>query len=372
MMRNNRKLLWPFSGYNELNAWQTFIANGFETQVHGSVYDGKKLASTFPLGGIGTGYLGIGLAGNMTEVSIYNEYAPLLAWNREWFTLQDENVKVPLSRMDRHMWGHFPVYDLNALSGTISAELGIRAFSPFVPGDSRSSCMPAVGFEIRILNTSQTKKEFTVYLNFPPAVRVCCTCDLSVSVPSDIDPDKSKAILTLSIGAGEVFSFRAVFAWYAPNWRDSSRHLHRNFYSTIYKSAQKISESLLENFDTLLRRSMNWQSLIYSTDYPIWLKDALVQCMYSMAKNTVWLAKTRKDEWWDAETGWFCHSESHRGCPFTETIAVRHQGHFPILFFFPELEETALRAFRHYQNEDGEIATCFGTIIPWTMMVMVL
>jgi hypothetical protein len=109
MMQNSRKLSWPFSGYNELNAWQSFIADGFETQVQGAVYDDKKLASTFPLGGIGTGYLGIGVAGNMTEVSIYNEYEPPLAWNREWFILQDGNVKAPLSRMDRHVWGHFPV-----------------------------------------------------------------------------------------------------------------------------------------------------------------------------------------------------------------------------------------------------------------------
>jgi uncharacterized protein (DUF608 family) len=74
----------------------------------------------------------------------------------------------------------------------------------------------------------------------------------------------------------------------------------------------------------------------------------------------VWIAKTRKDEWWSGEWGWFTHNESHRGCPITETMVCRMHGHFPFLFFFPELEDTALRAFRHFQNEDGEIAFSFG------------
>ena len=35
-------------------------------------------------------------------------------------------------------------------------------------------------------------------------------------------------------------------------------------------------------------------------------------------------------------------------------------GHFPLLFFFPELEATTLAAFRHFQISDGEIPFCFG------------
>jgi non-lysosomal glucosylceramidase len=84
-----------------------------------------------------------------------------------------------------------------------------------------------------------------------------------------------------------------------------------------------------------------------------------VQGLYSLPKNSVWIAKTRHDEWW-GENGWFTHSESHTGCPIVETMVCRMHGHFPLLYFFPELEYTTLDAFRHFQVADGEVPFCFG------------
>jgi uncharacterized protein (DUF608 family) len=107
-----------------------------------------------------------------------------------------------------------------------------------------------------------------------------------------------------------------------------------------------------------------WQSEIYRTELPDWLRDSLVQGFYSLAKNSVWIARTRKDDWW-SENGWFTHSESHTGCPIVETMVCRMHGHFALLFFFRELEETTLDAFRHYQIGSGEIPFAFG--IPTSM-----
>ena len=109
----------------------------------------------------------------------------------------------------------------------------------------------------------------------------------------------------------------------------------------------------------MLGRVLAWQNAIYTSDLPNWLRDALVQGLYSLSKNTVWIAKTRADEWWD-DTGWFTHNESHTGCPITETMVCRMHGHMPALFFYPELERTALEAFRHFQILDGEIPFSYG------------
>jgi uncharacterized protein (DUF608 family) len=54
------------------------------------------------------------------------------------------------------------------------------------------------------------------------------------------------------------------------------------------------------------------------------------------------------------------HSESFSGCPISETIVCRFHGHFPLLFFFPELELDVLRAFAHFQLRSGEIPFSFG------------
>jgi uncharacterized protein (DUF608 family) len=357
---HSSKLSWPFSGYNELNEWQEFSAAGFDKKVKGCVYNGLSLKTSFPLGGLGTGYLGISPEGKIHEVSVYNEFVPPAIWDKDWFTIRETNVRESLSAGCRHVWGHFPVYDVKAAFSRVPAEVGIRAFTPFVPGDAKASCMPAIAFEFHILNTADVKKEFEVTLRFPPAVRNLCSCALALSVNGQVFPDNAHSSCTLSAAPGETVSFRAVFSWYAPNWRDSGNEAHVNYYSGVYKSAADIAQTLLKNFDACFKRTIAWQAVIYGEDYPCWLADSLVQCMYSMGKNTVWIAKTRKDEWWGAENGWFAHSESHRGCPITETMVCRQHGHFPILFFFPELEETALRAFRHFQNEDGEIAFSFG------------
>ena len=120
-----------------------------------------------------------------------------------------------------------------------------------------------------------------------------------------------------------------------------------------------MAQDVLDRFDALLRRVLAWQEEIYRADLPAWLCDALVQGFYSLTKNTVWIAHTRKDEWWD-EVGWFTHNESHTGCPITETMVCRMHGHFPALFFFPELEQSTLNAFRHFQISDGEIPFSYG------------
>jgi uncharacterized protein (DUF608 family) len=360
-MKTESALCWPFSGYRKTNVWQEFSADGFGKKVQGCVYEAGTLASSFPLGGIGTGYLGIAPSGKISEVSVYNDHVPPGAWNREWLTIEDGNVREPLSRAGRRVWGHYPVYDIAAVYKTIPIEAGIRAFTPFVPGDSKASCTPAAAFEIRLLNTGTVKKQLKVIIDFPPAVKKLCECALAYTVSGETGPENSRATLAVSAEPGKTVSIKAVFSWFAPNWRDAGNEAHVNFYSTVYKSAKDTAKTVLENFDSLLKRSQAWQETVYKAEYPIWLKDALIQNMYSIAKNTVWIAKTRKDEWWSGENGWFTHNESHRGCPITETMVCRHHGHFPFLFFFPELEETALKAFRHFQTEDGEIAFSFGT-----------
>lgn len=73
-----------------------------------------------------------------------------------------------------------------------------------------------------------------------------------------------------------------------------------------------------------------------------------------------WLDDGRADGWY-GPNGLYTQSESHTGCPITETIVCRFHGHFPTLFFYPELEQTTLSAFRHYQLGSGEIAFAFGS-----------
>ena len=165
--------------------------------------------------------------------------------------------------------------------------------------------------------------------------------------------------LAVELAPGASARQRFVFAWYAPNWRDSGNEAHVHQYGQRYADAAAVAQDAFDRFDSLLGRVLAWQAEIYRAELPAWLRDALIQGLYSLAKNTVWIAKTRKDEWW-GEDGWFTHNESHTGCPITETVVCRMHGHFPALFFFPELEASTLEAFRHFQIGDGEIPFSYG------------
>ena len=53
-------------------------------------------------------------------------------------------------------------------------------------------------------------------------------------------------------------------------------------------------------------------------------------------------------------------NESFSTCSITETMPCRFFGHWPALFFFPELELTTLKAIRNFQLRGGEPPFCLG------------
>ena len=302
---------------------------------------------------------GSGLIGHC---SIFNDIVPPRADFTEWLTVKIAGGEsLPLSNADIAYWGHHPVADMVCQFAPQGLELGIRAFSPLILGNSADSNIPAALFEIEIRNSRADDIDLELILE-PPQAPTGSTHDVTL-MGEDINVVNNDGQLVgrfaRTIEAKGSSRVRFVFAWYSPNWRDSSSEAHVHQYSMRYENSAAVAADALKRFDALLQSVLAWQNAIYSADLPAWLRDALVQSLYSLSKNTVWIAKTRVDEWWDS-IGWFTHSESHTGCPITETMVCRMHGHMPILFFYPELERTTLEAFKHFQISDGEIPFSYG------------
>jgi len=349
---------WPFSPPATRNDWSRIDAAGFSSPAYGIVFDGDRLRSGMPLGGLGTGYLSIEGDGKLGHSSIFNEFVPPKKIFADWLTVEAGLSRIPLSSARIAFWGHYPVADLIAEFSELPLRLGIRAFSPFIPGDAAASNIPAVLIEIEATNRSSSPLDVTLNLKFPAAPARASFAVRGEGIEPR-DPEQSTYSCVLRLRPNDARKIRFAAAWSAPVWRDSGSEPHRNRYSQRFHDAAEAAETALGRYDELLRRILAWQSVLYSSDLPGWLQDALVQCFYSMAKNSVWIARTRRDEWW-GENGWFTHSESHTGCPIVETMVCRMHGHFPLLYFFPELETTTLEAFRHFQIADGEIPFSFG------------
>ena len=394
-----------------------FRAAGFAEPVSGVVYREGRVADGVPLGGIGTGYLDFAADGILGETTIFNNFPNPRRLDQPGLAVAvGEAVRLltlkppagALGARDVAYWGHYPVadatYDLD-----LPLQVAVRAWSPFVPGDAAASNTPAALFEVRLANAATTTVEVRVALTFPgpePLVderferaplAAAGASGISVTSPrfgrpvgyalAALDADRVEVgtalgsadapwsqlagpldaadpgapgttlVGVVALGPGEVRTLRLVLAWYYPDYRLGFSYHH--MYGRRFGGPSEVVAYLAGAHESLLERTLAWQAEIYRASLPTWLKDALVNSLYSLAKNTWWNYSDLPDDWW-GETGLFSHSESFTGCPITETMVCRFHGHFPVLFFFPELEKTTLRAFAHYQLKSGEIPFSFG------------
>jgi len=320
---------------------------------------------------------------------------------------------------DIQYWGHFPVADLQ-VKLDIPLHLAIRAFTPFILGDAKISNTPVALFEIHLFNESNNCVQGKLAFSFPGQEKakedrtsgpqgqfkhqalkgkfsgVAVTGEretgytLAVEVrkgaqhgaafgiednpwtnlldlktePRETAEPGASLIVEYSLQPGEEKKFRFALGWFYPYFRDASHGVagsepHRHHYLRRFQNAVEVAEYGLSNFDSLLEQTLGWQRVIYNSGLPLWLKDGLINSLYSLAKNTLWVISDRPDSWYP-EAGFFTHNESFTGCPITETMVCRMHGHFPALFFFPELERSTLYAFKHFQISDGEIPFAFG------------
>lgn len=175
--------------------WVQFKSFGFSKPVLGVIYrNGGEGQCGVPLGGIGTGYVSIDLDGNIGEWTIFNnlvnpacgiptktipELVPiprqihksflgLCVKDRTWI-LSLHSVGKTENVGNIHYWGHYPVADLEyGLDGPI--QVGLRAWSPFIPGDSTHSNIPGAIFEMHLRNTSENVQDGCVTVDFPGPV----------------------------------------------------------------------------------------------------------------------------------------------------------------------------------------------------------
>ena len=58
--------------------------------------------------------------------------------------------------------GEFPFASLDYVCEKMPAELSLRAYNPFIPGDADNSSLPAAFFDWKIKNTSAEKTDYTL------------------------------------------------------------------------------------------------------------------------------------------------------------------------------------------------------------------
>jgi len=127
----------------------------------GVVYRTEDLVTNgMPLGGIDTGCLDLETSGMLGYSTIFNT---LVSRGGQWVDATEPITPVPmeLSRhgleqqgvrtvKEIHYWGHYPVADLE-FETDAPAGVGLRAWSPFLPGQIVESMLPGAVFEVHLV-----------------------------------------------------------------------------------------------------------------------------------------------------------------------------------------------------------------------------
>ena len=426
--------------------WTEFSASGFDTPVSGMLHHGTNPPDCgVPLGGIDTGCLDLEPTGLFGYSSIFNSLVhptgplnvPFLGlslgmqtWVLTTLNMQGrtgvtwlDNGKRPFYRGIRtaseiHYWGHYPVADLEYVTDA-PVSVGLRAWTPFIPGDVAVSNTPGAVFEVHLRNTSDAERNGTLAFNVPGpteeeaqtsrfqrvmieskadgllqglavtsenasyAIGVVGSQEVRVGgglglngdawagigreLPFARDGADASLAVDFTLAAGEEKTLRFVLAWYSPEWlggglRTRGGNAYTHMYAARYDSAVDVAEFLAQDHESLLRRILSWQAAIYTDkSLPGWLQDTLVNVLHMIAETGVWAqAKAPIGAWCRPEDGLFAMNESPRWCPQMECICCGFYGNIPLVYFFPELAMSTLRGYKAYQYPDGAAPWNFG------------
>jgi uncharacterized protein (DUF608 family) len=183
--------------------WNTFNAAGYSKPVSGICYRTQSVGyfssyinkpfpvSGMPLGGIDTGALYLEPSGSLGYTSIFNHLTPMggplntpylgvAVGGKGWVcgTGQTKNyagnnrptLGVNLgcgSMQESEYWGHYPIADVEYKASEAPVQIGVRSWSPFIPGDSRVSNTPGAVFEVHLRNKGTSAQKGCLAFSFP-------------------------------------------------------------------------------------------------------------------------------------------------------------------------------------------------------------
>ena len=175
--------LFP-TGVPELE-WREFAAQGFSKPACGVIYERKhRPENGMPLGGMDTGRLDLQTDATFGYCTIYNSICPqrgplnlpflgFTVGNQTW-CLSDPResfgdfmfagVRTPT---ELRYWGHYPVADMEYEMPGCPLSVGVRAWAPFLPGDSSASNIPGAVFDVHLCNLTGSSQEGVLAFSFP-------------------------------------------------------------------------------------------------------------------------------------------------------------------------------------------------------------
>ncbi len=441
-------------------SWLRFQADGYDEPVTGIIFRNLPRPSCgVPLGNVDTGCIDIDPNGMLGYSTIFNllinprqlinlPFLGLSVSGKTWVLATDTKGKrdrpipsvgtlfpptdytpayddIGLEGVNLadfiDYWGHYPIADLKFKTSS-PVQVGLRAWTPFLPGDTKVSLMPCTVFECRLHNSSKDQQQGTLAFTFPgfetpskdTAIdRAALKGDIQgLHIANHHGPDAWKMSYVLGLlgnnkvriggplkndgaawknianalpnalpgetgmtlacdfdlDAGKSQTFRFLLCWYAPYWKAGGSPSHAgtktftHMYSKYYSGPVDVANVLIKDHASLLSRVISWQSVLYNDPgIPGWLADSLINNLHLITECSVWgQAEKPIGDWCNVDDGLFGLNECPRGCPQIECIPCSFYGNIPLVYFFPDAALSTLRGYKAYQFEDGRPPWIFG------------
>ncbi len=446
--------------------WKEFSAAGFRKPACGIIYRRERRPRNgMPLGAIDTGRIDLQPDGTLGFCTAYNSICPqrgpldlpflaLTAGNQLWILSQPpgtfgeymfNGLQIP---SEIHYWGHYPVADLEFEMPGAPVSAGLRAWAPFLPGDSAASNTPGALFDLHLRNLTNAPQHGRIALSFPGPTQA--EAQVSTHSPREKIPfvpyghtwvpvaaEKTRALretvrgsfsglvvrsekvpgigyalgvaedvevmaggglhfpespyktgqtwskigstlpkpqeydfsgsvsLPYELKPGEEKVVRLVLSWFAPMWIGEGDHTFTHMYATRHKDALAVAQFLSRDHDSLLRRVLAWQEVIYGEEsLPVWLRESLINILYLLPVNSLWAAaRPPIGPWCRPEDGLFGLLDGIVEDPAMEPIPDTFYANAPLVFFFPDLALSTLRGYKAYQFANGAAVWIWGGVV---------
>ena len=127
----------------------------------------------------------------------------------------------------------------------------------------------------------------------------------------------------------------------------------------VYPTIEDVITYMADRHESILQRIIDWQQVVYDSEYPLWLKDTLINSLALITEDGFYAQPKGPLGDWCAD-GLFGMIECPRACPQIECIPCSWYGNMPIVYFFPKLAHSTLKGYKEYFREDGAAPFCFG------------
>lgn len=180
----------------------------------------------------------------------------------------------------------------------------------------------------------------------------------------------SSIALSKNLSPGDVLNHSFIMSWYFPNNYGSYNgsgsedpckpynggqiitENQGHYYQNFFQSAGDVAMYMADNKGILREKSLGFQKDFYASDLPVFVLDQI----NSHLNTFITSSRLTKDGTFAIREG--MTSDKSWGPMATTDVSL--YGSLPVLFLFPELQKSTMRAHKAVQTEKGEIAHGLG------------